>query len=239
MVDRFNALLDDAEDDKNVRVVVLSGEGPVFTAGHDLNEVKFETDSTGPGGPQSQPYMRTLPRAWFFSKGLIAAVHGYVGPMGSILLAPFDFIIAADTVRFNLVISQVGSSLPSHSDLLAFQVPMRVMLKMRMMGGFIDASTAAQLHLVQRVVPETELLAETMRWADELSKVPTEQVRAAKTTTHRVYELMGLAAVMTAGSQVSGHSGEDKEFWDRVAEIGVRQAAAERQAGRDMGIAKV
>lgn len=92
--------LDEAELDDAVLAVILRGEGKVFSAGHDLNDQadKSFPELTFPWAKPSIPPL--LPRAWYFRKPLIGAVHNYVGPYAVALVACCDFTIAADDTRF-------------------------------------------------------------------------------------------------------------------------------------------
>lgn len=83
MMVELDAALDETELDEAVKAVVLR-EGKLFSSGHDLNEQlgsKPFHPHTFPHAIPSLPPL--LPRAWYFRKPLIGAVHGYAGPMPS------------------------------------------------------------------------------------------------------------------------------------------------------------
>src|SRR6201999_4013667 len=87
--------LDEAELDDEVRAVILRGTGVLFTSGHDLFEQssgKSFPDETFPWKTPSKGH--ELPRAWYFRKPLIGAIHNYVGGYGLALVGCCDFNIA-------------------------------------------------------------------------------------------------------------------------------------------------
>jgi enoyl-CoA hydratase len=235
----FDAVLDAAEDDPEVRAVTLRGVGPIFSAGHDLKEVAsgYATEGRPSGMPRHQ--VPALPRPWYFRKALIAGVHGYVGPAANHLLGSFDFIIAAEGTRFSFEQTRMGGG-GAGGTIIAMQLPMRVMKKLYMMGGWFDAEAARQMQYVQRVVAADEVEAETRRWAEEVSRVPEAQIRSAKEGIHRIYEIMGLVGIVGIGNKVSGHGSErDMSFFRMVQEQGLREALRFRDAQFDQSVAQI
>ena len=79
--------------------------------------------------------------------------------------------------------------------------PPNVWKKLQMVGGWMTAEQAFDLHFVSRVVSNgASLDAEVGRWAAEIAKMPTKGIQAAKIGIHRQYELMGLAAMQLVQS---------------------------------------
>jgi enoyl-CoA hydratase/carnithine racemase len=193
METEFYAALDEAEMDPEVQVVTLKGAGKVFSAGHDLK--------APPEWPSYQPNTRpsvplTLPRPWYFRKPLIASVHEYVGPYAMAYVACCDSTIASSGTRFSLEALRAGA----HSQipygpwaLLYTQLPMKVITKLFLLGGWMDAEEANLHQFVQRVVPRAELEAETQRWAEEAREMSSPKYAQAKLAIRRVYETMFLS----------------------------------------------
>jgi enoyl-CoA hydratase len=236
----FDAVLDRAEDDESIRVVTVTGVGPVFSSGHDLKEVAEGYSTVGqPSGiaKHQQPH---LPRSWYFKKPIIAGVHGYVGPAANHLIEPFDFVIAAEGTRFSFEQTRMGGG-GAGGTILAFQVPMRALKKLYMLGGWFDAETALKWDYVQRVTPTVETMkAEVAAWADQLTKIPARQLATAKEGIHRVYELMGLLNVMGVQNKLSGHgSTQDMSWFQTVQDKGLREALKVRDAQFSQDIAKI
>jgi len=236
----LDRILVEAMADDSVKVVMLRGAGPVFCAGHDLVEAAAAYVDTGnfvgvdDGGP---PHLR---QAWYFTKPLIAGVHGYVGPRASMILGNFDFIIAAEGTRFSFEHTRKGArgvgGEPFH-----MQIPMRVLKKLMMMGGWFDAEQALDLHIVQRVVPTDEVEAETRRWAEQLTLIESEFVQNAKMSIHRMYELMGLVNMLAVQNKIVGHppTPENLQWHKEATAGGLKPALAAREKGFDSGIARI
>ncbi|MDB5584091.1 MAG: Enoyl-CoA hydratase/isomerase [Bradyrhizobium sp.] len=236
MEEEIDDILLTATDDDSVRVVTLRGAGKVFSAGHDLKEVAGR-HSTGTGSiPHRIPKLR---RMWYFPKPIIAAVHGFVGPIAIDLIAHCDFVIAAEGTRFSFEQARMGAGIIYWSPMV-FMFPMRVWKKLTMTGGWFTAEQGEKWDFVQRVVPP-EKLDETLRaWANEIAQVPPRQTRSARIGIHRQYELMGLAAMALVQNSSSGHGADvDQEFFRRVLSEGVGKALSFRQTGADDSITQV
>jgi hypothetical protein len=90
------------------------------------------------------------------------------------------------------------------------------------------------------VVPQDQLAAEIRRWGLELTKIVPGQIKAAKDTLHRIYELMGLVNIAAVGNRASGHGAEpNREFYRVLLEQGMRAALKLKDSGFDPTLAKV
>lgn len=229
----WDAVLDEAEADEEVRVVMLRGAGKVFCAGHDLKQPRATTP------PSAVP---SMPRAWYFTKPIVAAVHGYVGGAGNTLLFGADFIIAAEGTKFAFEMYRGGGSAPTFLSLL---FPMRVAKKLFMMGGWFDAEQALRFDYVQRVVPADQVHAEATRWAEHLSSIAPEGVQGTKQGIHRAYEVMhdlpnvvGMKDRARPLARAQGPSAPPRGG-SAVREQGLDEAIRRRDAGFDPGITRV
>lgn len=192
MMAELDQALDESEIDDAVRAVVLRGEGKLFSAGHDLKEQmggkQFHTQTFPHASPSTRPQ---LPRAWYFRKPLIGALHGYVGPYAFAIIACCDFNIAAAGTRFSCEVFK--GSYPYIDWLtLYMQLPMRVIEKLWLMGGWMDAAEALQFQLVQRVLPEEDVFEEALRWGLQAALISPEGFAKGKDKIRRSVELMGL-----------------------------------------------
>jgi 2-(1,2-epoxy-1,2-dihydrophenyl)acetyl-CoA isomerase len=251
-----------AQDDDDIKVVTLQGRGPVFSAGADMKEYAptFETRlskaPTPDGVVLTRPARRVgaarrlwpppaipephLPTSWYFRKTLIAGVHGYVGPYAQRFLAPFDFIIAAKDTRFSFEQARVGSQ--NHPlAIYAYQLPMRVIKQLLLLGGWFDADTAKDLHIVQRVVAVENLPAEVAAWAESASGLTTATIAAYKEGIHRMYELSGLTSIIGSGNNLNAHveGSHGHQFHGTLVSEGMSAALALRRAAVDDSITKV
>jgi enoyl-CoA hydratase len=244
-------VLDEAELDPEIKSVMLRGAGSNFTAGHDIRESAAARESVGVNadgsiardrwGEVSRP--RTLPRAWYFRKPLIAGVHGFVGPYGVYLAACCDFIIAAEGTRFDLSMYRTsGGGAPGWEAVTFYQqFPMRVVEKLCLFGGWLGADEALQFQFVQRVVALDEVERETKRWAEYAASLLTTGFSAGKEQIRRVYEIMGVAwmEAMQPRTLTEFRDGDANPFWKLIREKGLKEATRLRDAQFDDDVARV
>jgi enoyl-CoA hydratase/carnithine racemase len=142
-------LLNEADRDENINVILLHGAGDCFTAGNDLEDfVK------NPPGPGDSPQGRLISALINFSKPLVAAVHGVAIGGGTTILTHFDFVYAADNTKFQVpfinlaLVPEFGSSylLPRHLGYLQAA-------ELLMLGEPFSAARANALGLITAVVP--------------------------------------------------------------------------------------
>ncbi len=245
MQNAIDSSLDEAELDDHVRAVLIRGAGRVFSAGHTLKEATDPT-YTGKTFPQegfpvdSPSAGRIFQRAWYFRKPLICAVHRYVGPGGTTLVSCSDFNIAAEGTRFGFEIFRKQGVAPGFYWLPMYvQLPMRVMEKIFLMGGWMDAQEALQFQFVQRVVPEDQLVDEARRWAAQCALIPSDSFGHAKDQIRRSYELLGLSHLHAALSRY-GPPRPDRPSMEKIVnEQGIAAALRMRDEGIDEDISRI
>lgn len=195
--------LEAAERLDEVRAVVLNGAGEMFSAGHDLKQVAKEAKDGGPKvDGEWWARQTTMPPSWDFSKPLIAAVHGFVGPYANGILLTVDLVIAATGTKFSFEHSRTGVGRPwGPYGLMYFMFPPRVVYKLWALGGWMSAEQAHDLHFVQRVVEREELDEVALRWAHQCSLIDSEGFGHTKRGMHEMYEAMGLLDMVEIGRQ--------------------------------------
>jgi enoyl-CoA hydratase/carnithine racemase len=155
--------------DDEIRIVVLTGEGPAFCAGVDLKE------APPAGGPfDVQRVSHPLDR---FGKPVLAAVNGAAFGGGLELVLAADLRIAADTATFALPEVKIGS-LPGSGG--TQRLPDGIAAKLLFTGDPIDAAEALRAGLVSDVVPAAELPGLAERIAGRVAENAPLSLRAAK-----------------------------------------------------------
>jgi 2-(1,2-epoxy-1,2-dihydrophenyl)acetyl-CoA isomerase len=171
----------------DVRVVILTGAGRGFCAGADVaymaelmerQDVDEFTRLLGAG-------RRVLTTIREMTKPVIASVNGPAYGAGFNLALCCDLRIASESASFSQSFVKVGL----HPDwggtyFLPRVVPTNLACEMFFLGDAIDAGRALQLGLLNRVVPDAELAAETRKLAERLRDAPYRSIAAAK---HAVY----------------------------------------------------
>ena len=156
MIAAVDAALDQIEGDPSIRVVVLAGAGRAFCAGHDLNEMRAHIDHDWQRGlfdacTQMMLKLTRLPQP------VIARVHGAAAAAGCQLVSMCDLAVAADSARFGLSGINAGIFCTTPAVGVGRNVGRKRAMELLLTGEMIDARTALDWGLVNRVVPAAEI----------------------------------------------------------------------------------
>src|SRR5512140_1146048 len=164
MMSALQAALDAIAKDSQVRVVILAAAGKAFCAGHDLKQMKERPslDNYRALFAQCTKLMLTIQR---LPQPVIARVHGVATAAGCQLVATCDLAVAVDTARFGVSGINVGLFCTTPGVALARNIGRKDAFEMLVTGDLIDAPTARERGLVNRVVPAEQLDAEVAKLA--------------------------------------------------------------------------
>jgi enoyl-CoA hydratase/carnithine racemase len=180
------AVLDDVEADSELRTVVLTGRGEVFSAGADLKVVaqgKANDIARGKGG-----FAGIVTRD--FPKPIIAAVNGPALAGGFEIVLSCDLVVAAESARFGIPEVKRGLMAAAGGLIrLPKRVPLAIALELAMTGDPVDAQRALQLGLVNRVVPTTRVVDEAIALADRIGENSPIAVRNSRRLVREAAEL--------------------------------------------------
>ncbi|HEY0406570.1 MAG TPA: enoyl-CoA hydratase-related protein [Pyrinomonadaceae bacterium] len=179
--------LEQSASARDVRVIIITGAGRGFCAGADVaymaelmerNDVDEFTRLLGAG-------RRVVTAIREMSKPVIAAINGAAYGAGFNLALACDLRLAAESASFSQSFVKVGL----HPDwggtyFLPRMLPSNMACEMFFLGDAIKAERALALGLVNRVVPDAELMRETRQLAERLRDAPFRSIAAAK---HAVY----------------------------------------------------
>ncbi len=170
--------------DTTIRVVILSGAGRVFSAGHDLKEMQAARAAPDHGAAafadlfaRCAAVMQMIPA---LPQPVIAQVHGLATAAGCQLAASCDLVTAADTARFGVNGVNIGLFCSTPMVALTRKVPPAVAFEMLTTGEFISATRAREVGLVNRVSPAETLADDTLALARILAAKLTAAVRIGK-----------------------------------------------------------
>ena len=178
-----------AEDDE-LRCCIVTGAGSrAFSAGGDLRN----TDGGGMGGGalsvwNSQPL--NIVSGLEIWKPIIAAINGYAVGAGCMLALACDIRIASENASFS--IPEIKLGFPSGMGApqrLPRLIPFGAALEMLLTGDRIDAQQALQWGLVNRVVPQAELMDTALDLASRIAANPPLVVRSLKEMAYRSREM--------------------------------------------------
>ncbi|MGE3908453.1 MAG: enoyl-CoA hydratase-related protein [Chloroflexota bacterium] len=172
--------------DDDVRVIILTGGTEVFAAGADLKE--FATRSVV--DMISSNRVALFDRVRGIAKPVIAAVSGYALGGGCEIAMLCDMIVASETAKFGQPEINVGL-MPGAggTQRLARTIGKAKAMEMVLTGAPIDAQTAEQLGLVNRVVPVDALLDEAKALAGKIAAKPPLSVKFTKQAVLKAFEL--------------------------------------------------
>jgi enoyl-CoA hydratase/carnithine racemase len=193
MLAALQSVIDEAGADKTIRVVVITGTGPVFSAGHDLKEITGHRTDSDRGRAfatlllaQCSQVMRSIMKC---PKPVIAAVQGAATAAGCQLVATCDLAVAADTARFSTPGVNIGLFCSTPMVALTRNVPRKQAMEMLMLGEFIDAARAAEVGLVNRVVPAGRVLDEALALAQTIASKSGAIVKIGKEAFYRQIDM--------------------------------------------------
>ncbi|HVY10427.1 MAG TPA: enoyl-CoA hydratase [Mycobacteriales bacterium] len=200
-----------AEEDDNVRVVILAGEGPMFSSGHDMGS-KASMAEYAPG-PDQHPTRRIngatregaeerMLQEWhyFFQNTLrwrnlrkitIAQVHGEVYSAGLMLIWACDLIVGSEEVVFADVVGtrlgMCGMEYFGHP----WEFGPRKTKELMLLSDSISIHEAYDLGMVSKVFKREELAAQTLALARRICKVPTMAALLIKESVNQTVDNMG------------------------------------------------
>jgi len=190
LVAALQAELDAIRGDASVRVVVIAGAGKAFCAGHDLKEMRSD-DSKAFQQALFRQCGRMMMTLTELPQPVIARVHGIATAAGCQLVSMCDLAVAAQGARFAVSGINLGLFCSTPGVGLARNLGRKQAFEMLVTGDFIDAETARQRGLVNRVVPADELDAEVDRLAGSILAKSPAAVAIGKQLFYRQIE-MGL-----------------------------------------------
>jgi enoyl-CoA hydratase len=187
--DLIEALLR-AVEDGDVRAIVLTGNGAAFCAGFDLKEIR-DGDQRGERfrPPMTRPTRSLFEVVTETPLPVIAALNGAAVAGGFELALACDLRVAAAGIPMGLPEATIGMGANFGSVVLPKRVPMGIALEMLLTGEYVTSEDAARWGLVNRVVPQDDVLPTAMRLAERIAANAPLSVRRMKETAVKGLEL--------------------------------------------------
>jgi enoyl-CoA hydratase/carnithine racemase len=181
------AAFEEAGADPGVRVVVLAGNGPVFSAGHDVKEVvrneRYRANLATVEGRLWQEldlFVRPVELLAGLRKPTVCRVQGHCMAAALMLVGAADLVVAADDARFASRVTRDMGAADVELPLLSWIVGERVAKRLIWTSDELDAHEAERLGLVSWVVPADELDAKVDDVVRRLLEVPQEALALSK-----------------------------------------------------------
>ncbi|KOE22403.1 enoyl-CoA hydratase/isomerase family protein [Burkholderia multivorans] len=228
-LEEINTAMDQAENNDEVRVIVIAGEGKAFSSGFDLKE-QMEAN------PQGEAIWReildrdfnTTMRFWDCPKPTIAAVHGACLAGAFEIALACDITVAAESAIFGEPELKFGAGIVTM--LLPWMANPKQAKEIILAGlDHIDVSRAVELGFVNRVVPEGEQLNEALRIARTIRVIDPNLVRTTKRAINHSFEVRGMKESLRHCLDIdhaieSAGSPDKKAFMEVAREQGMREA---------------
>jgi enoyl-CoA hydratase/carnithine racemase len=199
------AELDAAQSDATVRVIVLAAAGKLFSAGHDLKEMTSRrADPDGGRGFFEHTFTlcsRLMQSIVNMPKPVIAEVDGIATAAGCQLVASCDLAIASDRSKFGVNGIDVGLFCTTPAVALTRNIGLKRAMEMLLTGEMIDAATAREFGLVNRVAPAETLTEGVNRYAAIIAAKSPVAVRLGKQAVYEQVK-MGLTKAYEHASRV-------------------------------------
>ena len=221
----LTAAIREVTDDPEIRAVAVTGAGRAFSSGADLKEAAEQAG----GGPidvyqrQTERYHPIITGIRRMPKPVIAAVNGVAAGIGLSLALACDLVVAAESAFFQLAFVNIGLVPDGGSSLF---VPSRVgftrAAELAMLGERVDARTALDWGLINRVWPDGEFAGQADALLDRLASGPTRSYAGTKRQLNRwLYEQMD--AQLEFEAQIQREMAASGDFAEGIAAFNAKR----------------
>ncbi len=172
--------LDHCASEKNIRAILITGEGKAFCAGQDLGEAG---DSGGPGIKKivEEHYNPIIKKIRTIEKPVVCAVNGVAAGAGANIALACDIVVAGSSAAFIQAFSKIGL-IPDSGG--TFMLPRLIGWQrasaLMMLGEKVTAAEAQQMGMIFKIIEDSKLEEESMKIATTLSHMPTKGIGLTK-----------------------------------------------------------
>lgn len=205
MLNELNKAIADASTNTDVRVIVLAAQGSVFCAGHDLKELTAQRKNSDSGRAYFSKILSHCSAVMLSiincPKPVIAEVDGVATAAGCQLVASCDLAVASERAEFCTPGVNIGLFCSTPMVALSRNLQNKHAMEMLLTGDTISARRAANMGLVNRVVPPMEIEQASMKMATKIASKSGHTVAVGKRAFYKQKE-MGLAKAYEYASDV-------------------------------------
>ncbi|MCH8902798.1 MAG: enoyl-CoA hydratase/isomerase family protein [Bacteroidetes bacterium] len=209
----FQDALKEVSKDREVRVLIITGAGKAFCSGQDLKDISKE-EKRNLGDSLHKRYNPVIRLICNMAKPVLCKLNGVAAGAGCSLALACDMIIASDNATLIEVFINVGLVLDSGSSyFLPRAVGTAKAFEMATMGSKVKAEEAAQIGLINQVVPAGELDKSVLEIAEYYASAPTKAIAIIKkmirkSSTATLEEMLQYEAY---SQEIAGYSEDYKE----------------------------
>jgi enoyl-CoA hydratase len=234
MIEAINLAMDDAEDNYNVRAIILQAEGRAFSAGFDLDDEVWDSKEESNIRQALESDFNMVMRFWDSPKPTVAAVQGYcLGGAMEMALA-CDITIASDDALFgepevSIASGVVALILPWFTGpKLAKELLLTADIK-------ISSQRIYEMGLINRITAPENLRDEALTMAETIAANDRLSVEITKKAINRTMEIAGMREALLDGLEAdilleTSQSDEAKQFNEILDKEGLKAALAWRRS---------
>lgn len=193
MMKALGAALDRAADNAEVRVIILAASGKLFSAGHDLKELTAHRTDADRGRDFFETTMRLcadlMLKITHLPKPVIAEIDGLATAAGCQLVASCDLAICTDTATFCTPGVNIGLFCSTPMVAVSRAAHRKQAMEMLLTGETIDASTAKDFGLVNRIVPKQYLAQVVNKYAAVIASKSPLTLKIGKEAFYRQIDM--------------------------------------------------
>ncbi len=185
--------LDELAQNRQVKVVILANAGDHFCAGHDLKEMTARRGDADGGSAYFENLFALCSEVMMsvvrLPQPVIAQVKGVATAAGCQLVASCDLAVGSQTARFATPGVNIGLFCSTPMVALSRNVGRKHAMEMLLLGDFVSASKAAEIGLLNKVVPDQELAPSVMALADQIVSKSPKAIKIGKEAFYKQAEL--------------------------------------------------
>jgi enoyl-CoA hydratase len=194
LLDEMDAALAEAVKNEDVRVIVIGGNGPHFSAGHDLKEGQAKRQNFTAEQRYAYEELRYLDyclRIWDCPKPTIAKVQGAAIAGGFMVANMCDLIVASDDAYFADPVCRTLAAAAVEVLVHPWVMGLRTAKDFLFTGRRMGMEEALRIGMVNRVVPLADLEATTVALAEEIASAPPFAIKLTKRSLNRAFDMQG------------------------------------------------
>ena len=223
--------LEELDNDREVKVIIIAGKGSSFCAGYDLSynnaeDLPFHTSKTDGFWPRH--VTDGAFKIWDLSTPVIAEVHGYCLAGGTELAASCDLVYVAEDTEIGYPV--VRSMSPPDNQFFPWLMGMRNAMEMMLTGESISGEEAVSYGFANKCFDKESLSDEVIKIAEKVAKVPSDIQAINKRAVHRQMEAMGMRNGIRAGTEMQALAMHSKSTQEHLKELasGLKEALTKR-----------
>lgn len=255
LLQEYRGALLEADDLREVSVIMVEGAGKDFCAGYDMQAsyARYAEEGGLPGGSpyrtgigsydddawKLERYGEMLRTAFDIHKPVIAKLHGHCVAGGTDLALYCDLLVAADDARIGFPATRAMGSPPNH--MWIYNVGPQWAKRMLLTGDIVLGQDAAKLGLVMESVPSERLDAHVQRLASAMASLDPELLACNKRIVNMALDLQGASTLQRLAAEMDARAHltrAKRDFDEDVHKLGLKGAFRKRDEPFGTGIAK-